>query len=404
MKIATKLAIFIATLAVASLLGEATALAASDYDNLIETVNKIEVAVDTDGVYSNWQDITLDWSTYITDEDKWSNIYFNYPTAKDNFRTNGKESFLQAVQNDGRWGVIQDGPNVRVFWTEDDSLTLNFSSGIVYMTGNNLKGVYIGKPNGDTVSVMPSIQNWGYHSITQDLPFLFFYGNVTYPEGYEGEEIPAELPEEEEEDTIGTAYKPLWMYKVIDKRITLNDLTPNNILEEHKIELCLFQIPTNEWGDTFVEYQYDCLEKPDVKHKFEEYGAYNILHRQYSPTENKWYEISETITIDGSSFSRTSVDLKTCFNEVFPFVHVDKCTDNVKLITNLLSFRTVEFKNIYEIMGCRQLAVIDDWINKPDIILCPQVPQYIRSIITPFVTLLLGLVMIKFITKKEGYL
>lgn len=110
--------------------------------------------------------------------------------------------------------------------------------------------------------------------------------------------------------------------------------------------------------------------------------------------------------------------LESCLQEAFPFVNVPGCIANISVVVNLLSFGSIVFSNDWftPIGGlassgstmsltdsCYSLVVIDDWLNLPDDYqACPQIPSYVRNVVTPFVTFALGLLTITFLARNKG--
>lgn len=90
----------------------------------------------------------------------------------------------------------------------------------------------------------------------------------------------------------------------------------------------------------------------------------------------------------------------SCMNSEFPYLHFDACTENIETALNMLSFGSVKLGNEWTSNdGCTELNVLGDWLNVPDNTVCPFFSSTIRNVVTPFVTLLLGLVTLNFIFK-----
>jgi len=144
-------------------------------------------------------------------------------------------------------------------------------------------------------------------------------------------------------------------------------------------------------------------------------GAYNVT----------WLDNLYKITFTGSSFGSTescdsgasldfwhqvciapeSISFVECFQETFPFLDLESCTDNMKILIGLLSFRTITFANDWTgSENCHDLTVLGEWMGIPNYTVCPAIPQFVRTIVTPFITLALGLTTITFLSRREGYL
>lgn len=92
-----------------------------------------------------------------------------------------------------------------------------------------------------------------------------------------------------------------------------------------------------------------------------------------------------------------------CVTTEFPFVNFQGCYNNVMTFANMLAFNQLKFGTDFTPPnGCRNLVVLGSWINASTNTVCPMIPEYIRNVVTPFVTFLLGLLMVKFITRSTG--
>lgn len=92
-----------------------------------------------------------------------------------------------------------------------------------------------------------------------------------------------------------------------------------------------------------------------------------------------------------------------CIYPEFPFINFIDCYNNVLIFANMLFFDRVQFGTDFTPPeGCRNLIVLGSWIGASTNTVCPMVPSYIRDVTTPFVTFLLGLLMVKFMTRSTG--
>ena len=95
--------------------------------------------------------------------------------------------------------------------------------------------------------------------------------------------------------------------------------------------------------------------------------------------------------------------IANCIKEAFPFVDMGACIENMAIIGSMLSFGTIKTKNQWEASnGCYNLSVIDDWMNLSNNTVCPQVPPFVRTVVTPFVMFAVGLMMVKFVARQGG--
>lgn len=95
--------------------------------------------------------------------------------------------------------------------------------------------------------------------------------------------------------------------------------------------------------------------------------------------------------------------LQACFTETYPFIDIPACVSNMGIIINALSFGALSFTNNWESStDCRNLTSLGTWINLPGYQVCPMVPAFVRTTITPFVTFILGLITVRFLTGRMG--
>lgn len=112
----------------------------------------------------------------------------------------------------------------------------------------------------------------------------------------------------------------------------------------------------------------------------------------------------ETDTLNGTEVTHctTKSMLQDCFTETFPFMDIPSCLSNLGIITSILSFNVININGRFDSTPCRTMTTIDSWMHLNHPTLCPQVPQIVRDIVTPFVTMALGLMMLKFLTEPNG--
>lgn len=97
-----------------------------------------------------------------------------------------------------------------------------------------------------------------------------------------------------------------------------------------------------------------------------------------------------------------SIDFTQCFTVEFPFVDPFECADNFKLIFNLLTTGSITLPKWNFNPQCHSLNVLDEWLNLPNgYQVCPQIPNSVRSVTTPFVAFLLGIVTLGFINRHN---
>lgn len=95
-----------------------------------------------------------------------------------------------------------------------------------------------------------------------------------------------------------------------------------------------------------------------------------------------------------------------CMKPDFPFMDLKACVDNFETIVNMLAFGQLKLGNtwIFETGQCRSINFIGGWLHLNNKYICPIFPNYVRDTVTPFVTFLLGLLSLQFISRlrREG--
>lgn len=376
-----------------------SASAASVYDDYYRTIDTLEISASGNFCPDSF-DITLDWSQYILD-------------APD-IAQGVKDSWLYAINNNGRWGVSQNfqgyNNSISVYWTEDDSLYLDWDSNpnAVTAKGNSMQGVnitmanYFGPcaPYAASMGGLSNIAVSSSPSAGYDVRnFLIYTDYPNYPTGYEGEEIVQEY-----EPPISKPEFSIY-YNFQDKQLAVKDTTTY----EGEPDECWIQLPNNLQGDNFNEYYYDCLNPEIIAHEMPGYQTFTII--VFVRYDDTIFSESFSLNINGDSCnSETGCQSETleslinaCMNEEFPFIHPEDCMDFLGHVLGLLSFDTIKVGNQWQPnTGCRTLVVLDDWLNYPGVQACPLFPSYIRDIVTPFITFLLGLITMRFVLNKTG--
>lgn len=111
------------------------------------------------------------------------------------------DSFIDAMNNGGRWGMSGTDNDYTIYWTPDDSLYLDWTSysGAVMARGNNLHMANVGQM-GNSGQETCQINLLGYYSDLTVTPVSWPANNIknlyvntdhyNYPEGYAGVSIP----------------------------------------------------------------------------------------------------------------------------------------------------------------------------------------------------------------------
>lgn len=218
-----------------------------------------------------------------------------------------------------RWTVLQttllgdSQRQVQITWGDTspaEFYSTPYNTGLA-TTGTNGGNATLNMDNNGGVQCIFSSGGSGYLLAQHDtvnnfhpIRPVFWNGNVDYPSGYEGELIPEDWQPPVDTSTQGLGYTPSFEYTVTDDAIELIDVTNPQNITDYQIDLCLFQLPNNKYGDNFTEYIYDCDNPVDVVHEFGDgYADYNVIIRHYSSTTDKWFENSRVLHVDGTTFS-----------------------------------------------------------------------------------------------------
>jgi len=110
-------------------------------------------------------------------------------------------------------------------------------------------------------------------------------------------------------------------------------------------------------------------------------------------------------TIDNTTAASCFAPLSftDCMSPSFPFFDINKCYDNMTIITSMLTFNYAGFGNGWTASNqCYTLTTFNEWLHLSNPVVCPEMPATVRDIVTPFVTFFLGLITITFIAKRTG--
>lgn len=402
-------------------LGAQSAEAQSIYDEAYQITNRVEVSNDTLGCN---EDISLTWSTFITDTNKWHSG--NNATEMQQV----KESYETAVAN-GRWGVTQqnkgtDDQRVSVYWTEDTSLSLTWYTDGVLASGVNYVTIMC---SGDGVAdpIAPYVMTWSDMQNKQQAGVFISYIGANYynlfvytdypniPADYQGTTVideytaPIAVEDMTAEMTVGV--------KVTGKEIQFWNTTPTPpITINDRCQFILYEADgiTEIWS---TEYAALCSTVHTVNvSDFESYVLQLTVLRDITgdglPDEPTGM-FTTVVQVKGTNYEMTAgsnwnditdgVLMSECIVEDENFISITGCIENIKYVGTILSFDTIKFGETWSPNDqCRQLTVLDDWLGLPDVTVCPEIPSEIRNIVTPFITLALGLTVITFIAKKAG--
>lgn len=293
-----------------------------------------------------------------------------------------------------------------------------------------------------------------------------FSGNLTYPVGYEGPEIPNAIAGETE---IIATYAPDYEYTYNNLNLWASDHEQDLPVfipdlegytdDGYRVEWTVWECRGGEWypetascngGQTELlkletlglneSFTFDVPQLGEYRLQAEyrvsqcyRYGSYpetpdHCFTSSPSVEPNlqmyKWERRAVIIDMDGSAGGGNTSEMECgyggfncdpntsdsnmlpCFTRDFPYINVNNCVKNVFSLFNVLTFgRQNIFGFTTNTLECKSIPRIGDWLNLGNRYICPQFPAHVRDLITPFVTLTLGLFMVIFISRisRETY-
>lgn len=335
------------------------------------------------------------------------NIYFQQVTSTSNQMTidiyNLENEFIFNTDN-----------GVRRVWTEDVStrqrITLQYSPWQGKEININSNGVITSNGNHSIYSNNPT-------DCTNCFEYYYMNLNVVYPQGYEGPLLDGQSPGFDEQSSWTPDIKLLqgtdWLVELSDYNFFTFDKVAFTCGEHDLAPIINWEVwditddPNRVLIDTLI-YGAPALVKYQAP-KIQEDKIYEIV-AYYSDCEGYTFTDAETrqFTVKKDGNLKSTDLAAVCITEEFPYINIPNCLGDINDMFVTLTFRTPEADEVSGggwtnlVNGCRQLQVIDDWIMKPDIVVCPQMPEQVRSIITPMVTFALALGVITFVANRQG--
>lgn len=422
---------------VSALLGAVNAGALSVFDNTYQTVDTLTIG-HPDKTTS--EIITTDYTKYITGQ-----------ADNDNCTPSNAWEKLSYAMDHGSYTITQDDQEKRIwiFFTNSPTQLAWYNSGSYSSVHHpNIDGfIEIDKNRyGQTICNYSTTFYDGLNHVSA--PSSNYYNFLTtaepnYPDGYNGNEINGEYTPPPS-NTFDMEYWINFSFinttsGVVGTYINKNTNPVSDLADPPYVRWMIRDpklydpdVPYSssslvcESGNDRDEQFNSEIECPDFKPEQRKYD----LVVMFPPSavvdfDNLGYNIDFRSTVFTVDFSKPSTgDTTSCdtgamgFNESircvgaktwslydcispnFPFLDVTECSKPVTTFLSILSFKTINFSSTFDISGCRNLTVLDDWLGKPNIRLCPAIPQYIRSTVTPFITFAIGLFTVRIITMK----
>lgn len=408
-----------AFLAAGAPLGAPSASAASIYDDAYQTTNTAIVSQPSGVSCTEDLNVTNSWGLVI----------------QNSTRFNGNAwTSLSTAFNSGDWVVTQSNANgaktVLVYWTEDHTLGLNWHDDYIdlttsssfhaaeignqYNVGGNCENaellnytVYSGAPGGSWVSYPAG----GYYNLFAHVT------NVNTPVDYEGSPVvttPAVVAEITPDIAIQSILN--WHITAHDLNFNTFDKVPFTCTEDGD------NVATDESGltpvmDIEIYNSTNVLIdsgtiSPTVPFEFdvpklESSNDYTIITK-YDCGGTVVFPNSDELLFSVNEFGSELVDVTPCFNpaDITEF-DINDCLQSFYDILDNLMFNTVKVggPDVSSLpAGCHTLGTLGDWLNVPasSRTICPQFSETVRNIVTPFITFLLGLIVMRSIVNKSS--
>jgi len=400
-----------------ALIGANGVSAASVYDDTVQSTPTLSV-ISSDGTQnvSLSEGGDLPWYQVIYDSCNGTQFWGNRlrPVVE------GTESgHIAVIQQDLNPELGENLRTVAVAWSDTSYyptsaywqfVTDGEGNRMVQMTNFASYYSFITIDNSGTISATCGISSNGTFTNVYE-GYGYFYRSdfdVVYPDDYGGEPIPEEPVVIAPDDS---RFTPNWyIHSTSDWLATFTDTNFNTfdanpfLCSDDLAPALHYEIWNETGGEELITSGVQSATAP-VIWQFERLTTdndYRIVG---------WYECGESPIFEHSSFIDFTItrngllnqDLFTdCVTEDFPFINPNNCLDNIYTVINILVFNKVEFPTWTYDPTCTNLNTFDDWLDLPSgYQVCPQFPEPVRDIVTPFVAFMLGIVTIGFINRHN---
>lgn len=425
--------------------GAPSASAASIYDDVITVGGDFTVSNTFTGSGGacgasapNEQDLYSSWASLITDPTAYA------PGQNTGLITDAITAYNDALTAGTGWGVLQytntnNGSSVGgadmavgdqalfVVWNAvDNQLTFgDYASNPALLSGTdtyNARIVWYNNGGNCELKVASLYKGAGPlqpTSITGTaVTFLNF--DIIYPAGYEGEIAPDSPPVP---PVIAEITPDISIQSILNWHVTAHDLNfntfdkvpftctddGNNVVTDESGLTPVMSIEIYNSSNVLIDSGTISPTVPfefDVP-KLESDNDYTIITK-YDCGGTVEFPNSDELLFTVNQFGSELVDVTPCFNpaDITDF-DINECLQAFYNILDNLMFNTVKVGGADisdKKSGCYTLGTLGDWLNVPTSsrTICPQFPDTIRNIVTPFVTFLLGLIVMRSIINKSS--
>lgn len=243
-------------------------------------------------------------------------------------------------------------------------------------------------------------------------------GDITYPEGYDGENVPDKAPTPASNSdwapNINLHRGEKWLVELSDYNFYTTDMNlPFLCGEEGFAPIINWEVWDISEGQnrTLIDtltfsasavVKYQAPKTPQDK-KYEIVAYYSDCDGlNFTERSSKEFTVLKDGRLNPRDF------MTVCLDDQFPFIHIADCMAEFNDYLAMMSFNMIQTNNLgggtfaQLSTGCRKLQVLDDWILAPNQTVCPAIPAGVRNTVTPFVVFTVGLLTARFISRKQG--
>lgn len=414
-----------------ALIGAQSANASSIYDDIIRTTDKVEIGWDSNGcspidITDTWASVMSGSSGTIGDNSfVWLGTNaIKYPDMSTSWNARNSWGVTNVTNNGDKktaivWYVGTFVPDVNFYdygsvqqaWLAKSGQFVNYFEIHYDKRYHSSCTVYVDNAQQQSDNTIGGV-TIGQNPVISDLFELFFAYNVNviYPPNYEGSGIPDAPPI----PIDYTDWTPDWYVSFgFDYEVTIHD-TNFNTFDDNPF-LCESGLaPAITWeiknsSDTVL---YSGIQSPTmqivrklpVSSQEQTYTISGIYNCGEDDLQFNQYGTLEFTLTDTGLLVQPSV--QDCFQGDFPFTFdINACMTFFSPIFNLLSFGQITLGESwnYGNTGCGYFTVIDDWLGLPDgTQICPQFSSTIRNAVTPFLSVILGLITLTFLARLDN--